>query len=166
MVGTIDKTKVKKALIEVEAILNELSMQEYNKIPDVVIDFIDENKDTNYKWEYDYDKSLENQNLSEYTLEILAYINNEFLLNDEQKKVMEEIFELNDKKEKTNVTAAPMTTFKDANNLFEHKEKSEEQERNEKITDNNKLPIAINNKESVFAKILKAIKKFFHKKSE
>ena len=51
--------------------------------------------------EYDYDKSLENQNLSEYTIEILAYINNEYLLDDEQKKLMEEIFELNDKKEKT-----------------------------------------------------------------
>lgn len=61
MIGTIDKTKVKMALTEVDAILNELSMQEYNKIPDEVIDFIDENKDINYKWEYDYDKSLENQ---------------------------------------------------------------------------------------------------------
>ena len=166
MIGTIDKTKVKMALTEVDAILNELSIQEYNKIPDEVIDFIDENKDINYKWEYDYDKSLENQNLSEYTIEILAYINNEYLLDDEQKKLMEEIFELNDKKEKSNIATAPITAFKDANDLFEHKEKSEKQENNEEIINNNKLPIAINNKENVFTRILKAIKNFFHIKSK
>ena len=41
MIGTIDKTKMKVALTEVDAILNELSMQEYNKIPDEVIDFFE-----------------------------------------------------------------------------------------------------------------------------
>lgn len=167
MVGTIDKTKVKIALTEVEAILNELSMQEFNKIPDEIIDFIDENKDTNYKWEYDYDKSLENQNLSEYTLEILAYINNEYLLSDEQKKVMENIFELNDQKEKQDVANVQTITFKNANELFErNKEEFESQDNDETITDNNKLPIAINNKENVFTKVLKAIKNLFHIKSK
>ncbi len=167
MIGTIDKTKVKMALTEVEAILNELSMQEFNKIPDEVIDFIDENKDTDYKWEYDYDKSLENQNLSEYTLEILAYINNEYLLSDEQKKVMEDIFELNNKKERKDVVSVSTITFKNANELFErNKEEFECQYNNETITDNSKLPIAINNKENVFTKILKALKKFFHIKSK
>lgn len=159
--------KFKKALVEVEAILNELSMQEYNKIPDDIIDYIDANKDENYSWDYDYDKSLENQSLSEYTLEILAYINNEFLLNDEQKKVMEEIFELNDKKEKQNTTTAPIITFKDANNIFEYsKDETEKQKENTETSDNNRLHTVISNKKNLFLNIVNVIKNFFHEKSK
>ena len=44
---------------------------------------------------------LENykQVTTEYTLEILAYLNDEYLLNNEQKILLEEFYELNDKKE-------------------------------------------------------------------
>ena len=88
-------------------------------------------------------------------------------MNDEQKKVMEDIFELNDKKEKQDVVNVSSITFKNANELFErNKEEVKSQDNNETITDNNKLPIAINNKENVFTKILKAIKNFFHIKSK
>ncbi len=88
----------KKRLVEVDEILNHLSEEDYNKIPKELIQAIKENKDTNYHWEYDEEKSLKDQGLSRDTIILISYINMEYLLNDDQKEFIEYIHKTNRKK--------------------------------------------------------------------
>lgn len=97
MYTIIDKNKIKKSLVEVQTIIGKLSQEEYTKIPDNIKSYIETNKDGNYVWEYDEEKTLEEQTLNEYTLPILAYINMEFLLNEKQKEFMNFVYDINDK---------------------------------------------------------------------
>lgn len=77
-----------KRLVEVEYILKKLDDEYINKIPQEIWDYIDENKDRNYVFNYDENKTLVEQNLSIDTISILTYINMEYLLGEEQKKEM------------------------------------------------------------------------------
>ena len=47
---------------------------------------------------FDETKELKDQNLSRDTIIILSHLNMEYLLNEEQKKLMEQIHEFNEKK--------------------------------------------------------------------
>ena len=89
-----------KRLTEVSEILKYLDEEDYNKIPKDFIELIENNKDKEYEWQYDETKSLKEQNVSRDTIVILSYINMEYLLNDEQKELMERIHELNDEKQR------------------------------------------------------------------
>lgn len=88
-----------KRLVEVDEILNYLSEEDLKHIPEDIRDAIKENKDKEYTWEYDETKALKDQDVSRDTIAILSYLNMEYLLNDEQKRIMEEIHELNEKKQ-------------------------------------------------------------------
>lgn len=87
-----------KRLVEVSVILNHLKKSDYDKIPKKVIDRIEKNKDIEYIWNYDETKDLKNQNVSKDTIAILSYINMQYLLNEEQRKFVQEIFNENQKK--------------------------------------------------------------------
>ena len=87
-----------KRLVEVSEILNHLKKSDYDKIPKEVIDVIEKNKDKEYIWKYDETKDLKNQNVSKDTIAILSYINMQYLLNEEQRKFVQEIFNENQKK--------------------------------------------------------------------
>ena len=49
-----------KSLVEVQEILNYLPDEDYEKIPDEIINLINENKDPNYIWNYDESKLASN----------------------------------------------------------------------------------------------------------
>ena len=87
-----------KRLVEVSVILNHLNKSDYDKIPKEVIDRIEKNKDTEYVWYYDETKDLKDQKVSKDTIAILSYINMKYLLNEEQRKFVEEVFKENQKK--------------------------------------------------------------------
>lgn len=87
-----------KALVEVDEVLKYLVDYERKKIPNEVFEFITKNKDKNYKWKLDKSKKLNEQNLMEETLGILAYINMKYLLTNEQSRLMEKFYKMNDKK--------------------------------------------------------------------
>lgn len=87
-----------KRLVEVDTILNYLSQENYAKIPQEIIKAIKENMDKDYTWEYDESKELEDQDLNRDTVAMLAYINTEYLLNDEQKAYMEKMYQENEQK--------------------------------------------------------------------
>ena len=87
----------KKRLVEVDEVLEHLSEENLSKIPLEIRQAIKENKDKNYVWKYDETKELKYQGLSKDTIAILAYLNSEYLLNEEQKKIIEEIRELRGK---------------------------------------------------------------------
>lgn len=85
-----------KGLIEIDEVLNHLSKEELNKIPEDVLKGIKKHKDKEYMWKYDESKQLEEQKFDRNTIVILSYINMEYLLNKEQKDLMEKLHELNE----------------------------------------------------------------------
>ena len=87
----------KKRLVEVDEVLDHLSEENLSKIPLEIRQAIKENKDKNYVWKFDETKELKDQGLSKDTIAILAYLNSEYLLNEEQKRIVEEIRELREK---------------------------------------------------------------------
>ena len=79
-----------KAFTEVEEVLNNISKIEYEKIPQEIINIIHNNKDKNYIWNYDPDKSLTNQNLCKEAAELLSYIIMNYLIDKRDKEILEE----------------------------------------------------------------------------
>ena len=87
---------ISKCLVEVDEILNYLSAEELNKIPEDIRAIIYENKDSEYVWNYDTSKTLQEQEVSDGTISILSYLNMEYLLNDRQKEIMKQIYDIAD----------------------------------------------------------------------
>ncbi len=87
-----------KRLVEVDEVLKYLSEEDLSKIPEDIRQLIKNNKDKEYEWEYDDTKPLKDQNLNRDTIAFLSYLNMEYLLNEEQKQLMQEIHEFNEKK--------------------------------------------------------------------
>ena len=87
-----------KRLVELDEVLNYLSKEDLAKIPEDIRQAIKENKSAEYTWEYDEEKSLKEQNLPRDTVILLPYLNMEYLLNKEQKELMEKIHLENEKK--------------------------------------------------------------------
>ena len=87
-----------KRLVEVDEILNYLPKEDLLKIPKDIRQLIKYNKDKEYVWKYDESKELKNQNLSRDTIAFLSYLNMEYLLNEDQKQLMQQIRQINEKK--------------------------------------------------------------------
>lgn len=104
----------RKCLVEVDEILNYLAEEELDKIPYEIRKAIHEKKDTQYIWSYDETKTLGEQNINRKTIAILSYLNMEYLLNKEQKLIMEEIHKNNEK----NVEKEKVKKY-DNKNIFE-----------------------------------------------
>ena len=135
----------------------KLNEEEYLKIPDDFKNYIIENKDNDYYWEYDSQKPLQEQDISICSLAMLAYINSEYLLNDRQKEYMEKIYEENDNKleEELREKNNPDDIFK---NRKETKIESNLETDDSKESKNNEL---VKYKESLFKRIINKILSFF-----
>lgn len=144
-----------KRLVEVDEVLNYLSEEDLLKIPEDIRQVIKDNKDKEYVWEYDVSKELKDQNLNRDTIIILSYLNMEYLLNEEQKKLMEEIHELNEKK----LESAKADKY-DVNDLFKRKKLQQEELKDIKKEQEMSL---IEYKEKFFTKVINLIKKIFTK---
>jgi len=144
-----------KRLVEVDEVLNYLSEEDFQKIPEDIRQIIKENKDKEYVWEYDESKELKDQGLSRDTIIILSYLNMEYLLNEKQKKLMEEIHDLNERKaEEEKVKQYFVDDLFRKNNSEGDKKEEVEQ------TQGNSLVVY---KESLFSKMINKIKNFFRK---
>lgn len=143
-----------KRLVEVDEILNYLSEEDLLKIPEEVRNTIKENKDKEYVWKYDVSKELKEQNLSRDTIILLSYLNMEYLLNEEQKKYMQQLHELNEKK------LEELKTEKySVDDLFK-KKKKEETQITEKVEEKSLIECK---EENIFTKVINKIKNFFKK---
>lgn len=91
--------EINKRLVEVDEVLGYLNTKELEKIPKEIRQMIKSNKDKNYIWKYDKSKKLKEQNLSRDTFAFLSYLNLEYLLNEEQKKIVEQMHMENERKE-------------------------------------------------------------------
>ena len=142
-----------KRLVEVDEVLNYLSEEDLQKIPEDIRQTIKENKDKEYVWEYDETKELKDQGLSRDTIIILSYLNMEYLLNEKQKELMKQIHELNDRKAEEE--KAKQYSSED---IFKNKRLQEEEKQETNQIQENALVVY---KESFFTKMINKIKNFF-----
>ena len=87
-----------KCLVELDEILRYLPNEYLSKIPYEIRENIKQKKDTNYKWNYDESKELSEQKINRQTIIMLSYLNMEFLLDAEQRKIMDKLHKYNEKK--------------------------------------------------------------------
>lgn len=87
-----------KCLVELDEILKYLPNEYLSKIPYEIRKNIKQKKDSNYTWNYDETKELSEQNINRETIIMLAYLNMQFLLNVEEKTVMEQFHKYNEEK--------------------------------------------------------------------
>ncbi len=142
-----------KRLVEVDEVLNYLSDEDLEKIPEEIRNLIKENKDKDYVWQYDETKPLKEQGLNRDTIAFLSYLNMEYLLNEEQKKLMEQIHKYNEEK-----AEAEKQNKYSTQDLFKDKKEIKSQ-----ITENTKNTKMIVVKENFFTRIINKIKSLFIK---
>lgn len=87
----------KRAFSEVDAFLSTLGKSYINKIPKDILDVIKSEKDESYKVKIDPDISIESQDFSREAISIILWLNLEFFCNDEQKELLEKIYNNNQK---------------------------------------------------------------------
>lgn len=144
-----------KCLVELDMVLNHLSKEDLKKIPEDILKGIRKKKDRDYIWKYDETKQLKDQQLNRRTIAMLSYLNMEYLLNDEQKKFMKKIHDLNEqkiertKKEKYNI-----------DNLFDNLKYNTKV--NSMQTNSNNAILVVNEKKW-YSKVFEFIKKSFKK---
>lgn len=85
-----------KCLVELDEILKYLAEDDLKKIPYDIRKAISERKDKQYKWKYDETKDLSQHKINRKTIAMLSYLNMEYLLNEEQKKLMQKIHKFNE----------------------------------------------------------------------
>lgn len=73
----------KKACVEILAILNNMSIENFNKIPKELIEGFEKNKDNNYIFDLDYSKNLKEQKLSPFTIAILNNLYRDYWVSED-----------------------------------------------------------------------------------
>ena len=145
-----------KCLVQLDEVLNYLSTENLEKIPDEIRNGIKEQKDKEYIWKYDESKSLKEQELARRTVAMLSYLNMEYLLNNEQREYMETIHKINEQKiQKENQIKY------NQDNLFNNKKsiKNQEEIRNESVA-------MAEYKESFLKRMINKIKRIFIKNDD
>ena len=145
-----DTKDFSKVFTEIDEILAYLPEQLLSKIPQKIKKEVKENKDTNYKFEYDETKELKNQKIYEQTKDFISLIYIIYISRKAERQRLIEICKENDiknKKEKEEKYAVE--------NLFKNK-----------LQKNNKSEeIALQEikKKNIFSKIIEKIKNIFKK---
>lgn len=73
-----------KRLKEVHEILKYFPVDELKKIPKSVMEYINDNEDEEYEYQFDINKKIYEQNINPDTLSILLYICKEYMYNSQQ----------------------------------------------------------------------------------
>ena len=148
------KEKYGAAIAEVLDILEHTNKKSVDKISKSFIQFLKNNVDEDYKVNIDYSIPLEEAQLQEETLAIIAMISYSYWCNDEEKKELLKKLKQNDiKQEVTNIEKH------DFDDLFK-KGLNKENNNKEEIIKNE---IALIKKENLLTKIINKFKKNFKK---
>lgn len=119
---------INKRLVEVEYILRKLDDEYVKKIPQKVFDYIENNKDKDYVFKYDENKTLEEQNLNINTISILTYINMEYLLDAQHKKEMIDFL----KKDELIAEQEKLKKY-NPNDIFKNNKNNKKDDKNEEV---------------------------------
>ena len=147
--------KYANAFSEVLEILFNLTEEEYNKIPTDFIIFLDENKNPDYDFYYDSNKTLSEQNVLYETKVLIAIICRDYLATDDEKaKILEK-----EKKELIEYEEKQNEEF-DIDKVF--KQNNEENENTENKNENTNKELIENKEENIFTKFINKIKRLLH----
>ena len=135
-----------KCLVELDEILKYLPNEYLSKIPYEIRKNIKQKKDSNYTWNYDETKELSEQNINRETIIMLAYLNMQFLLNVEEKTVMEQFHKYNEEK----VEKGKLEKY-NPNNIFKA---------NNTDSESNKVMLVTIEEKKWYQKIFDFLKKF------
>lgn len=132
-----------KSCTEVLAVLNNMPIEDFKKIPKELINAFEANKDNNYNFVIDYSKDLKDQDLSDFTIAILNNLYRDYWASEDTRKKI--ILEENQKRYEQEKIKREMYN---PDNIFK---------KNMQVAANPK-----NDKENIFRKIINKIKNFFH----
>lgn len=79
-------TQYMKSCTEVLEILKHISKADYNKIPSEIVEALEEDKDSQYNFSYDVNKTLDEQNVSKQTKTIIGIFFRDYWATPEQRK--------------------------------------------------------------------------------
>jgi len=140
-----------QAYVEILEIIKNMEQHYKDKIPVKLIEFFEENKDSNYQ--YNIDKINENHNIefSQKTIDLLAMLQLKYLATEEEKELLKDALDKNDIKYQTE-----MKEKYNPDNLFKNK--------NNQINQDTTNPVAMMEyKETIFTRIINRIKRLFRK---
>lgn len=116
------------ALTEVQEIVFNLPVEDYNKIPKQFLKLIDENCNSNYDFVYNKELSLKEQNISREAIVLIYMIFRDYLSTPEQKSEMIEkeikIDELAEEMKRQTFNPDDIFKRKNSNIIVENQEKS------------------------------------------
>ena len=143
---------LKNRLSELDVLLDNIDSNDWLKIPDDILLKIKENKNKDYKWEYDPSLSFEEQEIHKDTLILFLLIIYRYIANDEEKKEIDKLLNENtiQYNEKYNID----NIFKTKNTVTQDIETSETSETS-----------LVEYKESFLQKIKEFIINFFKKRN-
>ena len=155
MMLTIAETDYKKAFKEVLTILEYVPKEDYEKVPDDIINTLKNFQDTNFNYELDFSKDFQNQDISEMAQAILSNFYRDYWADEEERKqiLLEESLERSHDEELKRIQYNPDNIFK--------QNKAKEEIKCEAIEVSNALTIV--KKENFFEKIIKKIISVFKK---
>ena len=128
------------AYSEIWSILEQLEENDKKKIPEEVIEIIDSRRDKEYNAQVNMDIPLSEQNLNKHTVDMLCYLEMEYLSTPEQKAELIKVYKQNEER---------LSQKFDINRVFE--------ERRKQI-----LPVVIEKEYTWYERIWNKIKNFFH----
>ena len=157
-----------KAYCEILEILKYISPEELEKIPESEINFLRENKDKVYEFEYNPEKSLNNQEISRETKSIIVWLFKNYFASEKQLEKLDKILEENEERyqEELRKKYNPDDLFKNnkQNSIEETKIENKDENRDESQEEQVALIPEENNRwykkiVNFFRKILKRDKK-------
>ena len=89
-----DEQNIKKAYVELLSFLNLIDKEKYNKIPKSFIEFMENNKDRSYEKVVYANRPIEEQNLMQETLDLIAFLNLKYWCDEDEKARLNAIYKL------------------------------------------------------------------------
>jgi len=149
--------ETQNAYVEVLEILKYISIYDYLKIPKHIIEFLKDNSNTNYVFKFDGSKTLDEQNVSKKTKQLILILYRDYWATEEQKRelIRKQIeAEIYNEKEKIK-KYEKKELFRKKKDLYKIQENNYEEQSN----------LVISNKNNLFARIFNFFKKISFKKS-
>lgn len=152
----MESTIYLNSLSELSEIIKNLGEKIRAKIPNDIIDYIENNKSQTYKWNYNPDLPLDEQNMLPETEELLTAIYRDYICTDAEKEKVDEVLVDNE------------NYIEESNRNVIENEKSVNVDtivQNYKVREDNSFSNspAIVEKQNFFVKIINKIKSIFSK---
>ena len=147
----MDNIEYQNAFTEILEILTYISKEDYEKIPNHLIEIFENNSNKTYKFKYDYKKSLEEQGCSDITKTILSLLYRDYWAENDEKRDL-----LLEEKKLRNKYQNELIEWYNPDDIFKKKNKM-------KCEITKEIAIEVFQEEKWYQKIFNIVKKLFKK---